>query len=183
MTEQLKEMGMRLAALREIREFSCKELAEKIGVSEAEYTAYERGENDFSFSFMSNVAEILEVDVSSLLAGQSPKLANCAVVKKGRGYHIKRNNAYDYMHLAYTFMNKRAEPFLVTVSPGKEDGGKNAHEGQEFNYIISGKIKFSIGEYDYELEKGDSVYFDSSLPHCMKALGDKPAKFIAVVIK
>ena len=59
----------------------------------------------------------------------------------------------------------------------------HGHEGQEFNYVISGKMKFFIGDISYELSKGDSVYFDSSIPHAEKSIGDKPAQFIAVVIK
>ena len=44
-------------------------------------------------------------------------------------------------------------------------------------------MKFFIGDISYELEPGDSVYFDSSVPHAEKAIGNEPASFIAVVIK
>lgn len=186
MSEQLKEMGVRLATLREIRELTAAQMAQKTEVSEQEYLAYERGEKDFSFSFLNNAAAVLGVDVTDIMSGQSPQLASCAVVKKGRGMHIKKNNAYDYKHLAYTFKDKKAEPFLVTVMPDDKKVDKNnfhAHEGQEFNYVVSGKMDFYIGELFYELEKGDSVYFDSGIPHFFKAKGNKSAKFIAIVMK
>lgn len=183
MTEQIKEMGVRLTFLREIRGFSAVDMAEKLDMTEEEYSAYEKGEKDFSFSFMYNVASILEVDVFNLMSGQSPKLDFCAIVRKGHGYHIKKNNAYEYKHLAYTFKNKKAEPFLVTVTPGSNNYELHSHEGQEFNYIISGQVDFFIGELFYQLEKGDSVYFDSSIPHLAKAGGDKAAKFVAIVMK
>lgn len=183
MKEQLKEMGQRLAELREINEVSAKELAAKLGLTEEEYLAYEAGEKDFSFSFMFNVASIFGVDVFNLLSGNSPKLSDCAVVRKGQEFFIKKEGAYDYKHLAYTFKNKKAEPFFVVSMPGEEDNDLHSHEGQEFNFVLSGKMLFKIGDISYELDKGDSVYFNSGLPHGIKVLGDKPVKFLAVVIK
>ena len=56
-------------------------------------------------------------------------------------------------------------------------------EEQEFVYILSGTMKFYIGDISYELTKGDSIYFDSGKPHSFKAIGDKPLKFLAIVIK
>ncbi|NLL56108.1 MAG: helix-turn-helix domain-containing protein [Clostridiales bacterium] len=186
MSEQLKEMGKRLAALREIRNYTTAQMAEKTGIGEKEYIAYENGEVDFSFSFVNNAAAVLGVDVTDIMSGQSPQLSRCAVVKKGRGIHIKKNNAYDYKHLAYTFKDKKAEPFLVTVTPNDNPIDKsqfNAHEGQEFNYVVAGKMDFYIGDLRYELEEGDSVYFDSGIPHFFKVKGDQNAQFIAIVMK
>ena len=183
MTEQLKEIGLRLETLREICGFETSEIAEKLNMPEEEYIAYEQGKADFSCSFLYNVAEILGVDVLDIMSGDSPKLSTCTVVKKGDGYAVNRNRAYDYKHLAFTFRNKKAEPFLVTVEPNDDTPVLNSHAGQEFNYMVSGKMRFFIGDISYELSKGDSVYFDSSQPHAEKAIGDKPAKFLAVLIK
>ena len=183
MEEQLKEMGQRLAELREVHEITAKELAAKLGMTEEEYLAHERGERDFSFSFMFNVATIFGVDVFNLLSGNSPKLSDCAVVRKGHEFFIKKEGAYNYKHLAYTFKNKKAEPFFVECMPGEEDIGMHSHTGQEFNFVLSGRMLFKIGKISYELDKGDSVYFNSGLSHGIKVLGDKPVKFLAVVMK
>ncbi len=183
MEELLKEMGMRLADLREIKGFSQEELAKKLGVSLDEYVAYEDGKTDFSFSFMFNVASILDVDVFNLLSGSSPKLSDCAVVRRGQEFFIKKEGAYDYKHLAYTFKDKKSEPFLVTCMPGEDDEDMHSHEGQEFNFVLSGKMRLKIGKIYYDLDKGDSVYFNSKIPHGIKVLGDTPVKFIAVVMK
>jgi len=183
MTEQLLEIGGRLAALRDIMGFTAQELAQAMKLSEDEYLAYERGQRDFSFSFLLGAAGILGVDVVDIISGESPRLTTCAFVKSGGGYDITRRESYDYKHLAFTFSNKKAEPFLVTVEPGDAALTLHSHEGQEFNYMVSGRMEFHIGSMAYELDEGDSVYFDSGLPHAMKALGDKPAKFLAVVMK
>lgn len=184
MTEQLKEIGQRLAALRDIRELSVAELSQEMNISEDEYCSYERGEKDFSFSFLYNAATILGVDVLDIMSGDSPKLSTCTVVRKGGGYAIKRRSSYDYRHLAFTFRDKAAEPFMVTVDAKEDDSMPILHEhaGQEFNYMVSGSMKFYIGGLSYDLNEGDSVYFNSGVPHAMKALNGKPAKFLAVVI-
>ncbi len=183
MTKQLKEIGTRLKALREDCEMDAAQVAEKLGVPLDEYVEYESGDKDFSFSFLYNAASLLGVDVVDLMSGESPQLSACTVVRKGKGYEVNRYKSYDYKHLAYTFRNKKAEPFFVTLEPKKTAQVMHAHEGQEFNYIVRGKIKFYFDDIMYELEEGDSVYFDSGHPHAETVSGEEPAEFIAVVIK
>ncbi len=183
MNDQIKDIGMRLRMLREDMEISAEEMAKKLDVDVDTYNAYESGEMDFSFSFIYNAAEILGVDVLDLISGNAPTLSMCCMVKRGKGYSVKREDEYDYKHLAYTFRNKKAEPFLVTITPDNKPPVMHGHDGQEFNYVLSGKMMLYIGDISYELSKGDSVYFDSSVPHAEVALGDKEAQFIAVVIK
>ena len=189
MTEQLLEIGGRLGALRDIMNISAEKMAEEMKLGIDEYIAYEKGEKDFSFSFLQNAANIFGVDVVDIISGESPKLTKCTVVRSGEGYDIIRRKAYNYKHLAFTFRDKKAEPFMVTVEPSPKFGAKNSelilhsHEGQEFNYMVSGSMEFHLDNKIYELKTGDSVYFDSGIPHAMKAVGEQPAKFIAVVIK
>jgi len=184
MTDQLKDIGQRLSALREIMEYSCQMMADKMGIEEASYRAYENGEIDFSFSFLYNAATILGVDVLDILNGESPKLSTCCLVRKGEGFDIFRREAYDYKHLAFTFRDKKSEPFLVSVNPKKgEKPTLHAHDGQEFDYLVAGKMKLYLGDITYELSEGDSIYYNSAVPHAMEAVGDEPAKFIAVVMK
>lgn len=183
MNDQLKDIGMRLACIREDCEISDVQLAEKLGVDLDTYRSYEKGEIDFSFSFVYNAAEALGVDVLDLISGSSPTLSTCCMVKKGKGFSVKREEDYDYKHLAYTFKGKKSEPFLVTLTHEDKTPVLHGHEGQEFNYVLSGKMTFYIGDISYELEEGDSVYFDSSVPHAVKTTTKEPASFIAVVIK
>lgn len=183
MNEQIKDIGLRLRSLREDMEITTEEMASKLEVDHASYLAYESGEMDFSFSLIYNAADILGVDVLDLISGSAPTLSMCCMVKKGKGYSVKRDEEYDYKHLAYTFRNKKAEPFLVTITPDSKPPVMHDHDGQEFNYVISGKMMLYIGDISYELSKGDSVYFDASVPHAQIAIGDKEAQFIAVVIK
>lgn len=182
-SEELRDIGLRLADMREIRELTPAEMAEKLRVTEEEYLSYERGERDFQISFLCQAADILGIDVHDLMSGESPKLSVCTFVKKGKGYDITRNKAYKYKHLAFPFRNKKAEPFLVTVEPNDRPPKLNSHSGQEFEYMVSGKMMLYIGDESYLMEEGDSAYFDSENPHALKAVGDEPASFLAIVIK
>ena len=180
---ELKEIGLRVASLRETCGLTATEMAEKLEISEDNYIAFEHGEYDFAISTLNNIALILGVDILDIISGESPRLSTCTVVKKGKGFVVNRNPGYEFSHLAYTFKDKKAEPFLVTIEPNGNPPVMDEHEGQEFDYVLSGQMMLYIGDISYELSKGDSVYFDSSVPHAEVALGDKPAEFIAVVIK
>jgi len=184
MTEQLLEIGGRLKGLRNIMDITAEKMAEDMKLGADEYNAYEKGERDFSFSFLFNAANLLGVDVVDIISGETPKLTTCALVRKGEGFDIARRASYDYKHLAFTFSRKKAEPFLVTVEPNKEEElVLHSHEGQEFNYMLAGTMVFQLDNIVYELNEGDSVYFDSGIPHAMKASGGQTAKFIAIVMK
>lgn len=185
MDEQLKEIGMRLSSLRDVNGLSAENMADKLDLDVGEYLKYENGEEDFSFSFLSNAAALLGVDVVEIITGEAPKLTNCSLVRKGGGYTITKNTGYNYKHLAFTFKNKYAEPFMVTESSYDSPVGpaQHTHDGQEFEYLVSGSMEFHLGDEVYILNEGDSVYFDANIPHSVKALGGVPAKFLAVVIK
>ena len=181
--EQLVEIGARLAALREIMELTPADMALRMKMPEEDYLRYEKGEVDFSFSFLYNAANLLGVDVLDLMSGESPKLSAYCLVRGGEGYDIARRKAYEYKHLAYTFRAKKAEPFLVTVEPKPgETPVQHSHDGQEFDYMLDGSMTFYLKDRRITLNAGDSVYYDSSIPHAMQS-DEKTAKFLAVVMK
>ena len=180
---ELKEIGLRVASLREMCEISAHDMAEKLEISEDDYIAFEHGEYDFAISTLNNIALILGVDILDIISGESPRLSTCTVVKKGKGFVVNRNPGYEFSHLAYTFKDKKAEPFLVTIEPNGNPPVMDEHEGQEFDYVLSGHMMLYIGDICYELNEGDSAYFDSTIPHAHKVIGENAAQFIALVLK
>jgi len=181
---QIQLIALRIRDLRDIMGLSEETVAERSGISLEDYKAYETGEKDFSFSHLFNIAETLGVDISDLLTGESPKLKGYVLTRNGQGLAFDRRKQYHYQHLAYNFANKLAEAFIVTVEQDAPGTVKQAHshEGQEFDYVLEGYLKLNLGGNDLMLAPGDSIYYDSALPHAMYAVeGD--CKFIAVVIK
>ncbi|MEF9879597.1 MAG: cupin domain-containing protein [Clostridia bacterium] len=182
--EQIQMIALRIRDLRDISGLSTKDVASRTGIDLSEYEAYETGTRDFSFSHLFNIAEVLGVDISDLLTGESPKLHGYILTRKGCGLQFNRRQQYEYHHLAYNFRDKLAEPFIVTVRRDEQDAQKQAHshEGQEFDYVLEGTLKIVLGGNELYLKEGDSIYYDSGLPHAMYAIeGD--CRFIAVVIK
>lgn len=182
--EQLGLIAFRIRDLRDIAGLTAAQVAAKTGISLEEYEAYETGTRDFSFSHLFNIAEALGVDISDLLTGESPKLHGYVLTRAGQGLKFNRREQYVYHHLAYNFRDKLAEPFIVTVTQDEPGAEKQAHshEGQEFDYVLNGKLKIVLGGNELYLQAGDSIYYDSALPHAMFALeGD--CRFIAVVVK
>lgn len=183
MSEQIKQIASRIKELREISGISPESLSKELGVSKELYLKYESGSIDIPIGFLYEISNKFRVELTAILTGDGPKLTNYALVRKGRGVVVERKKEYNYQSLAYNFINKMAEPFLVTADP-KVNGEHvkfDSHPGQEFNYMLEGKIKIVIDGREMILNEGDSLYFDSSLEHGAIALDDKPARFLAII--
>jgi len=184
MSDQIKQVAARIKELREISGISIESLAKEFNVSIDTYQEYESGNTDIPVSFLYEVANKFNVELTAILTGENPRLHNYCLVRKDKGVSVERRKQYKYQNLAYNFAHKKAEPFLVTVEPESPEAEVhlNSHPGQEFNYVIEGSLKIVINGYELVLNEGDSLYFDSGLNHGMKAIGDKPAKFLAIIL-
>ncbi|WP_129723221.1 helix-turn-helix domain-containing protein [Xylanivirga thermophila] len=184
MSENIKQIAKRLKALREIYGYSIEYIASELGIYTEIYTQYENGELDIPVSFLFKAANRYGVELSALLTGEDPKLKVYSLVRKDKRLSIDRRKEYKYQSLAYNFINKKAEPFMVTVDyeEDKKEVSLNSHPGQEFNFLLEGTLKIVIGSYELILHEGDSIYFDSGYPHGMIALDNKPAKFLAIIL-
>lgn len=182
MNTQIKQIAERLRGLREALEFTIHQAAEKCAISEVDYARFESGASDIPISFICNVAQTFGVETSALLSGNDPHALGFSVTRKGTGASVERTKAYKYHSLAHTFKSPKAEPFEVVISPNNMPFQLNSHPGQEFDMVLEGTMQIHIAGNDVTLSEGDCIYFDSSLPHGMKALGEKNVRFLAVVI-
>jgi quercetin dioxygenase-like cupin family protein len=184
MTENIKQVAIRIKALREIEGQPVSELAAALKIGEDEYTRYESGEADIPVSFLYEIAGHFKVELTALLTGEEPRMNRYSLVRGGKGPSVERTKEYKYNDLAYNFKHKKMEVFLVSVDPkeGGAPGHFNAHPGQEFNYVLEGSVKVFIEKGEVTLNTGDSLYFDSGQQHAMAAQNGKPAKFLAVIL-
>ena len=187
MEPKIAEIAERIHALRDILGLEEEEMAKATGVSLEDYREYESGTRDFTFTFLYYCAQTFGVDMNELLTGEAPHLTGYTVVRGGRGVPIKRNEGFEYYHLAGNFNDKFSDPFYVKA-PYKEELQNqpvemNQHEGQEFEYVIDGSMKFVHNGHTEILNAGDSVYFDSSKPHGTIAIGGKECNFLAIILK
>jgi len=184
MNEQIRQIADRIRELRDIARLSAETCAQDLGIPAEIYRSYESGKTDIPASFLYQVAQKFQVDLTSLLTGEAPRLHVYAVTRAGKGISVQRRKDYDYQSLAHNFINRRMEPFLINVPlhPDTDPIPLNAHPGQEFNYLLEGELRVVVGGHEIRLAPGDSIYFDATRPHGLKAQGGKPAKLLAVIL-
>lgn len=184
MNEEIKQIAERLRGLRDVLDLSIEDVAGVCDISPAQYLDLESGTIDISVSVLHRISQAYGVELTTLMFGDEPKMSSYFVTRNGRGISVERTKAYKYQSLAAGFSKRKADPFMVTVHPKPDDEPiyQNSHAGQEYNYVISGRMHIQINGKDIILEEGDSIYFNSELPHGMKALDGKEVKFLAIIL-
>jgi mannose-6-phosphate isomerase-like protein (cupin superfamily) len=184
MNENFKQIGERLKGLREVLDIPAQEVADLCDITVEHLMKIEAGEADPSVYRLSKISKKFGISLDVLLFGEEPRMNSYFITRKGQGLSINRNANYTYQSLASGFRGRKADIFLTQVDPLPENQSHsmNSHGGQEFHYMIEGDMEVRIGDKEMILHEGDSLYFDASRPHCMNAIGDKPVKFIAVVL-
>ncbi len=183
---KIREMAQRIKTLREIIGLSQQEMATKTGVSLEEYSSCEAGESDLNFAFLYKCAIALNVDVTDIIEGTSPRLAGYTVTRAGEGQEIQKAHGMTYYNLAPTFKNRIAEPLYVVFHYDENAQNKEieltTHEGQECDIVVKGALKVQVGDHVEILHEGDSIYYDSSMPHGMIAVENSDCIFYAFVL-
>jgi transcriptional regulator with XRE-family HTH domain len=178
-----KDIADRVRELRESANVSAPEAAARLGLGLAEYQDYESGLLDLPISVLYGIAGQFGVDMTDLMTGQSPNLQQYSVVRGGEGPEIERFPGYRFQSLAFDFQNRLFEPLLVTLDPAKNRSiGLVKHDGQEFNYALSGRVRVVLGGKAVDLNAGDSLFFDPRIPHGQLALDEAPASFLTVIM-
>lgn len=181
--ESIAQIATRIRELREISGLTRDELAGQLKIPSETYLQYENAEKGIPISTLYEIAGLLKVELNELLTGLTPHLHSYCYVKNGEAPYIERYQGYKFQSLAYNFMNKKIEPLLVTIEPEEnKQMSLVSHPGQEFNYVLEGKIKVIIGGAEILMSPGDSIYFDPTIPHGQTALDGAPGKFLTVIL-
>ena len=182
----LQEVALRIREMREIFDFSVETMAEKTEVSVEEYLQYESGMLDFPFTFIHKCSLAFGIGMTDLLEGRSAHLSSYTVTRRGQGQQTAKEDGIEISNLAPMFRKKLAEPYWVhyEYDPALQNSPIHLtkHSGQEFDMVLKGKLKVQIGENVEYLEEGDSIYYNSSTPHGMIAIGGEDCLFVAVVM-
>lgn len=182
MDEAIKQIAERLRGLRDVLELTTEEVARDCGIEQSEYEQAETGNYDISVSMLQKIARQYHIALDALMFGEEPKMSTYFLTRAGKGISVERTKAYKYQSLAAGFKDRKADPFIVTVEPNDNPIHYNTHDGQEFNLVIQGRLLLSVGGKELVLNEGDSLYFNSALPHGMKALDGKTVKFLAIIL-
>ena len=180
------DVAARIREMREILGFSVEEMAEKAEVTPQMYERYEACKEDLPFTFIHKCALAFGIEITDLLEGRSAKLSSYTVTRRGNGQQTAKEDGIDIANLAPEFRGKKAEPYWVKYEYSADLQNKpihlTHHSGQEFDIIISGSLLVQVGGNKEILREGDSIYYDSSTPHGMIAVGGEDCVFLAVVL-
>ena len=183
---KLQEVAIRIREMREICGFTVEEMAQKTEVTADEYIRYEAGELDFPFSFIHKSALAFGIGITDLLEGRSAHLSSYTVTRKGEGQETAKEAGISIMSVAPLFRQKIAEPYRVRYEYDPALQNKpihlTKHDGQEFDFVLEGKLKVQVGSNIEYLEAGDCIYYNSSTPHGMIAVDGQDCLFMAVVL-
>lgn len=142
-----------------------KELAEKSELSIAQISKLENGKTDPSVSALMRLADALGVSVAMLLAEEKPRVNP---LRKDEGYPYRRyTNSGEPVLEIFLNISKdaRMQPEIIILPPAAESGPALAHHGEEFFYVLAGRVEFFYGTESFEMGEGDSLYFDNTVSH------------------
>jgi len=183
---KIREVAQRIRELREISGFTVEEMARRTDLSVEEYIQCEAGNRNLSIAFLYRCTLSFGVDFGDLLEGRSPKLRSYYLTRKGEGQRIEEAHHMIGYNLAADFRNRIALPLYMKAKYREgaeyEDIELVTHEGQECDIVISGHLKIQIGSRTEILHPGDTIYYDSSTPHGMIAVGGEDCAFYAIVL-
>ena len=182
----LKEMAARIREMRAISGYTVNQMAVLTDVTPEQYSSIEAGATDPSFTFMHKCALAFGVDINALLEGHTAKLSRYLVTRGGQGPITAKEEGIEIRNMAAMFRNRLATPYYVTYSYDEKlqrmPIHTTTHSGQEFDYVVSGSMRVRVGDHEEILNQGDSIFYKSSTPHGMIAVGGKDVTFIAMIM-
>lgn len=178
-----RQIAKNIKKIRLDLQMSQEKLAEMSGLTKGYISKIEKSDTAPPLSTLSKIAAALNVDITLLTAEgiDLPGDIDLCIVRKGEGKKISNATleGYHYEALAHKKSGKNMEPFFLM--PAFDEKAVFQHEGEEFMYVLEGVHEFIYKDKKFILNEGDSIYFDSRIPHTGRSLGKKRAKILAVM--
>lgn len=190
MTNPHSPVGFKIKSIRESKQLSIEEIAERSGLSVEQVNAIETDQNLPSLGPLIKIARALGVRLGTFLDDNDslgPVITRAADRERDSSISFSNDAADARKHMEYHPLAKQKtgrhmEPFIVDINPSEEKVFQlSAHEGEEFIYVMSGQIEIDYGKEKYTLGEGDSIFYDSIVKHHVHGSNGKAAKILAVV--
>ena len=190
MTSNNTIIGSKIKGIRETKNLSIEEIAERSGLSVEQITSIENDHNLPSLGPLIKIARALGVRLGTFLDDSDalgPVVTRAADRERDSSISFS-NDAIDarkhmeYHPLAQQKAGRHMEPFVIDINPAEAPNFQlSAHEGEEFIYVMQGEIELVYGKETYHLYQGDTIYYDSIVKHHLHGAPGKSAKILAVV--
>jgi len=192
MEEEIKDfeeihVGEKIKILREGKGLSLKEVADLTGFSTALLSQMENHLVSPSLGTMIKLARALGVRVGDFLGATEGE--PYSIVRKDERKNVSRfaskdgvKYGYSYESLGFDKKDRHMEPFIVTLEPATVKAAKTSvHDGEEFIFVLEGEMEVLLGNHTDVLYPGDSIYYDSTIPHRVQCHQDKMTRILAVL--
>lgn len=183
-----KIVGEKIKYLREAKSISMEELADRSGLALEQIQRIENNIDIPSLAPLIKIARVLGVRLGTFLDDNDEMgPVVCRSNETTDTISFSNNATHSRKHMQYHSLSKskadrHMEPFIIDVAPtGDTNFVLSSHEGEEFIMVMDGVMEISYGKYTYILEKGDSIYYDSIVPHHVHAYEGKAAQILAVI--
>ena len=169
-------IGSKIKKARTSKKFSLEHVANETGFSTEYLKEVEAGKPIPPVRALLQIARALEIDSGSLLKEPESKLQTRIKA------HTKRTDNYAYTTLTPGAENKHLKAFRVMIEAQQDHKGVDYHhEGEEFVYVLAGKIEVAVGEHLNIVEQGESLHFNSGIRHKLKSVSDEKAELIVII--
>jgi len=183
-----EKIGMRMKTFREERGLELEDMAERTGLALGLLEGIEKGEATPSLGPLVKIARVLGCRLGTLLDDvqtRDPHIVRREQREQEFSLQLSSDGAHGqvYYSLGKGKSDRHMEPFYIELAP-EEQGRElelSAHEGEECILVLSGKVRLTYGRETYELGQGDSMYYNSIVPHHVGAAGGEKATIHAVV--
>ncbi len=177
------KIGKRIKTYREKLQMSVDDLAERTSLPISLIEEIEGGNLSPALGVMVKLSRALGQRVGTFMDDQivkDPVITRSAAREEGvAGHKGKTQGHYRYHALGAGKADRHMEPFFIQITP-TEDRATSSHEGEEFVVVVAGEVELVYGKETYVLKEGDTMYYNSLVPHCLSAVGGD-AKIYAVI--
>ena len=174
------KIGERLKRLRMINSLTQEELASRADLTKGYISQLENDATSPSISTLKDIIDVFGVSMEEFFRGVGEEEA----VVFGKDSRVEPDTESDRIKVELLVpgaQNREMDPVLVTLDPGEEMDEQPVHEGEEFGFVLLGKIQLKLDDKVYTVKKDECFYFTSDKPHAVKNIGKTPAKILWVV--
>jgi transcriptional regulator with XRE-family HTH domain len=177
--QAIEQIGRRVAEVRRVRGLTHEQVSRRTGLSAPYLSRIEAGKRQPSIATLLSLAQALEVELGDLIDSDVRGVVPGQIVRAADGPQLRGNG------LRYRLVSSGTtdlEAIEVTVPATRSTGRSYSHGGQEWIYVLSGRLRLTLGDEEVELESGDAATFDAQTPHRLIALDGCDVELLLVAV-
>ena len=183
------DIGSKIKKLRQSKKLTLQVVAKEIGFSPALISQIENNNVSPPIATLSKIANFFDVKIGYFFTEEEDD-CGFEVVHANQRKAVSKvfaplgaSSGYSYESLSFRKQNKKMEPFLLTVSDKANEEICYRHDGEKFLFVTKGAVELILDDKSIPLSEGDSIYFDSSVKHCLRPKDGKEVNLLTIITR